>query len=212
MEKRDGARFFQAPKWTSIFIFQHVLCLLAVVSGCQTQLHSMTVSQPAIPFQTESVKCVAPRTEDKCRPQRLSHVLRATECFLQTSSFILHHQRHSRFFSFLAKWQTASVNQKAVTPAASARQSSLKFPGSILGSQWLASESVQRSVSGVGRAGTARNRKPHFQSFDFFQEIRMKQKAGNSLSFFYFFYLLQSLQEHIKGISSSHHMLYSFII
>lgn len=98
MEKRDGARFFQVPKWTSIFIFQHVLCLLAVVSGCQTQLHSMTVSQPAIPFQTESVKCVAPRTEDKCRPQRLSHVLRATECFLQTSSFILHHQRHSRFF------------------------------------------------------------------------------------------------------------------
>lgn len=115
-------------------------------------------------------------------------------------------------FFLLAKWQTASVNQKAVTPAASARQSSLKFPGSILGSQWLASESVQRSVSGVGRAGTARNRKPHFQSFDFFQEIRMKQKAGNSLSFFYFFFLLQSLQEHIKGISSSHHMLYSFII
>lgn len=101
------------------------------------------------------------------------------------------------FFFFLAKWQTASVNQKAVTPAASACQSSLKFPGSILGCQWLASESVQRSMSWVGWAGTAQNRKPHFQSFDFFQEIRMKQKAGNSLSFFYFF----SCCSHYKSTS-----------
>lgn len=103
-------RFLNGP-WFSFF---NMFCACLLLSLAVKHSYTQWLCFPACyPFPNrESVKCVAPRTEDKCRPQRLSHVLRATECFLQTPSFILHHQRHSRFFFFFGKMTNGLYESK----------------------------------------------------------------------------------------------------
>lgn len=129
----------------------------------------------------------------------------------------------SRFASFQPR-----THGRAVTPPwpppVSRCPNSFMLPKSE-GDSELAAESLHRSwkpslraggVGGVlgrgvgGGWGAAAYRKLRFQSFDFFQGIQTQAAVRLSLTSLpppQPPFLLQSLQEHIKSISSSHHML-----
>ncbi len=104
-----------------------------------------------------------------------------SERFLQTSSLILYRRRP------LAKRQTFSMNQKAVTPLASACQNSLTFTGSMPDSQ-LVSESVQRSRRSVRGWGSSKIEKTSLSKLWFLSRDSNEVRASNPLSLFFFFF------------------------
>lgn len=124
-------------------------CLSVCLSVCQ---NSYIVSHRSITKQQVYEMCC---TENRRRvpPKASSSCFTRCKCFLQTSGFVLLERRRP-----LAKRQTFSMNQEAVTPLASWCQNSLIFSGSTLESRSVC-ESVQRSRRSVRGWGSCKIQK-----------------------------------------------------
>lgn len=167
-----------------------------------------SVSQPAILFQTASLwNVLHQETEDKCCLKRLSYVSWGAGASFKTPSLILLYRRRP-----LAKRQTFSVNQKAVTPLALVCQNSLTLTGSMPDSR-LVSDSLQRCRKRVRGWRSCGIQKTPLSKLWFLSRDSNEVKADISLFFPSFFVAAVITRAHQKNLLlSPYAVVYSFII
>lgn len=185
--------------------FCNIPSALAVDTVACLRLSNIVILNDSFPAcypfpNSQSMKCAAQGTEGKCRLERLSHVL---QCRRRRASISLKHQPLSAFTEDVL-WQNGKHKTRESKGRDTAGLSvSKQFDISKVNARlpvgiWVSSEELEE-CPGVGELQI---QKTSLSKLWFLSRDPNEVKAGNSLSSFFLF-LLQSLQEHIKGISSS---------